>query len=319
MKNPRGYPRRFQHGNRPKRRLDAGSVAVVGQDNLIGIALQKTGMLGGKSRSQGSHRILKACLVHGNHIHVALADQHALFPGRPGHVQAIEIPALVEDCRLRGVQIFRFSISHDTAAEADDPVVHVHDRKNDTVPEFIVHTVSLIHIHKPGFPKKFVGDTLLFQIKIQVVAVFVGIAKAKAPDCLVGEASVFQVFHGLAAVLRPKLVIIVFCRHLVHIQDASPKILCPSFLLGVFFLRKCDASPLCQKFHSFRERIILVLLNKRKYVSTRPAAETVIHLLIRTYGKGGRFLVVEGAEPEVGASLPLEFYIFGNDTDDVIP
>ena len=48
MKNPRGYPRRFQHRNRPKRRLDAGSVAVVGQDNLIGIALQKTGMLGGR-------------------------------------------------------------------------------------------------------------------------------------------------------------------------------------------------------------------------------------------------------------------------------
>ena len=127
-------------------------------------------MLGGEGRSQGSHGVFKARLVHGNHIHVALADQHALFPSRPGHVQAIEVPALVEDCRLRGVQIF-----HDTAAETDDPVVHVHNGKNDTIPEFIVHTVSLIHIHKPGFPKKFVGDTLLFQIKIQVVAVFVRI------------------------------------------------------------------------------------------------------------------------------------------------
>ena len=319
MENPRRDPRRLQHGNGPERRLDTGSVAVVGQDNLIGIALQKAGMLGGEGRSQGSHRVFKARLMHGNHIHVALADQHALFPGRPGHVQAIEVPALVEDCRLRGVQIFRFSISHDTAAEADDPVVHVHDRKNDTVPEFIVHTVSLIHIHKSGFPQKLVGDALFFQIKIEVVAVFVGIAKAEASDRLIGEPPVFQVFHGLTAVLGPKLVIIVFGCHLVHVQDAGTKILGPSFLLGVFFLRKCDASPLCQKFHSFRERIILVLLNKRKYVSTRSATETVIHLLIRTYGKGGRFLIVEGAEPEVGASLPLEFYIFGNDADDVIP
>ena len=257
--------------------------------------------------------------MHGNHIHVALADQHALFPGRPGHVQAIEIPALVEDCRLRGVQIFRFSISHDTAAETDDPVVHVHDRKNDTIPEFIIHALSLIYIHKPGFPKKFVGDTLLFQIKIQVVAVFVGIAKAEASDRLIGEPPVFQVFHGLTAVLGPKLVIIVFGCHLVHVQDAGTKILGPPLLLGVFFLRERDACPLRQEFHGLREGIILVLLNKRKYVSTRPAAETVIHLLIRTHGKGGRFLIVEGAEPEVGASLPLEFYIFGNDADDVIP
>ena len=257
--------------------------------------------------------------MHGNHIHVALADQHALFPGRPGHVQAIEIPALIKDRRLRRVQIFRLSVSHDTAAEADYTVVYVHNGKNDTIPEFIIHALSLIYIHKPGFPKKFVGDTLLFQIKIQVVAVFVGIAKAEASDRLIGEPPVFQVFHGLTAVLGPKLVIIVFGCHLVHVQDAGTKILGPPLLLGVFFLRERDACPLRQKFHSFRERIILVLLNKRKYVSTRSAAETVIHLLIRTYGKGGRFLVVEGAEPEVGASFPLEFYIFGNDADDVIP
>ena len=53
MKNPRGYPRRFQHRNRPKRRLDAGSVAVVGQDDLIRITLQKAGML---RRQGGSQR-----------------------------------------------------------------------------------------------------------------------------------------------------------------------------------------------------------------------------------------------------------------------
>ena len=83
-------------------------------------------------------------------------------------------------CRLRGVQVLGLGIPHDPAAETDDPAARVHDGEHDPVPEFIVHTVSLIHIHKPGFPKQFVGDTLLFQIKIQVVAVFVGIAKAKA-------------------------------------------------------------------------------------------------------------------------------------------
>ena len=52
-------------------------------------------------------------------------------------------------------------------------------------------------------------------------------------------------------------------------------------------------------------------------VPVRSAGKTVV--VVVCYQQAGVVVVVEGAEPEVGASFPLEFYIFGNDADDVIP
>ena len=116
--------------------------------------------------SQRSYGVREPCLVHGDHIHIALAQDQIVFSGRPCRIQSVEIPAFIEDLRLRGIQIFRFSVSHDTSAKSNDTVIDIHDRKDDTVPEFIIHPMLLIHVKQPGFPKQLITVVFVFQISV---------------------------------------------------------------------------------------------------------------------------------------------------------
>ena len=53
------------------------------------------------SRSQRRHCIVKSCLMHGDHIHVPLADDQIFLSRRTRHIQSVQISALIKDLRLR--------------------------------------------------------------------------------------------------------------------------------------------------------------------------------------------------------------------------
>ena len=90
-----------QDRNGPPGSLDARIVRIVGQQHLVHIALQKTRLIFRQGGAQGGHRTLKAGLVHGNHIHIALAEDHIGLPGLPGEIQPEEIPGFVEKLGFR--------------------------------------------------------------------------------------------------------------------------------------------------------------------------------------------------------------------------
>ena len=137
-----------------------------------------------KCRSKGSHRIGKSCLVKGNHIQVAFTDKKEAFPGSPGIIKAVQVPALVKQLCLRGVQVFWFPVPHDAAAKTNDTVIHIHDWEHDTVPE-LVPAPALFQGHQPGILKETVLITLALQETVQVVAGLIGITQAETYDCII--------------------------------------------------------------------------------------------------------------------------------------
>ena len=150
-------------------------------------------MTGREGSSKRSHRICKACLMHGNHVHITLTEDQIILSRGSCHIQTVQIPAFIKNLRLRRVQIFRFSVSHHAPAKTDHPVIDVHDRKNHTVPEFIIHSPSLVRIKQSGFPQKLIRISLCLHIFIKVIAVLVGISKTEFLDRLLAQTSACEI------------------------------------------------------------------------------------------------------------------------------
>ena len=89
--------------------------------------------------------------MHGNHIHISLTGQHIFFPAGTGIIQAVQITALIKDHGFRGIQVFGSSISHHASAKANDTVIHIHNRKHNAVPEFVVGS-ALFHGYQSTVP-----------------------------------------------------------------------------------------------------------------------------------------------------------------------
>ena len=96
-------------------------------------------------------------------------------------MQAEGVSALIEDLRLRRIQIFRLSVAQDPAAEADDASAGVRNRKHDPVPEFFGDASPLVEGHEPARVDVFVGIAFFLLIRV----------KPAAP----GEAET-EIFHG---------------------------------------------------------------------------------------------------------------------------
>ena len=97
-----------------------------------------------KSRAQRGDGICKACLVHGNHVHIAFAKKHRLLPAGFCDMKPIKVPAFIEDHCLRGIQILGLSIPQDAASKADYPAGYIHDRIHHPVTESVIHSSSVI-------------------------------------------------------------------------------------------------------------------------------------------------------------------------------
>ena len=156
-------------------------------------------MLGSKGRSQRRHGIGEARLVHGDHIHVALADQHIPGPGCSCEIQAIQIPALIKKLRFRGVQIFGLSLSHDAPSEADEPVIDIQDREHDPVPELVVSPLPFIYGNQSGLCDHLILISFGTKIFVEVIAVLVGISQAKRLDGVIPKFPVLKIGERLGA------------------------------------------------------------------------------------------------------------------------
>ena len=84
-----------QNADAPQRRLDSGTVAVVGQQHIVCIP-PKRRLLRCESSPQGCHRLPEARLMHGDHIHITLAENDVGAPGPSGIIEPVQIPPLVK-------------------------------------------------------------------------------------------------------------------------------------------------------------------------------------------------------------------------------
>ena len=107
-------------------------------------------MSGRKCRSERSDRIVKACLMQCDHIHIAFTQEHLRLFRHARQMQRVEISRLVKNRCLRRIQVFRFTLTHHSATEADDLSTHIHDREHRTVPEFVVSATFFIKRDQTG-------------------------------------------------------------------------------------------------------------------------------------------------------------------------
>ena len=111
-----------------------GGVGVETEDDLLGVALEDAGVVGGEGGALRCDGILDVGQVAGDDVELAFADDDRLGfeDGALGLVEPVDHAALAEDRRLGGVDVFAALLlgGKHAAAEADHPALLVADREN---------------------------------------------------------------------------------------------------------------------------------------------------------------------------------------------
>ena len=90
-----------QNADCTKRRVHTRTVAVIRQQYLLCISVDQPRLPLGKRSAQRRHRLSETGLMQGNHIHIALTQNHIVSPGCARKIQPVQITALVKNRRLR--------------------------------------------------------------------------------------------------------------------------------------------------------------------------------------------------------------------------
>ncbi len=298
--------------------LDARSIAVVGEQDMLCVALDHLCLTVREGCAEGGDCHVKARLVLGDDIHISFTENEVPRLALSCDVQAVKVSRLVEDRRLRGVEVLGLSVAHDTAAEADDPVCRVHDGIHDPVPKLVVQAPLLIKGRDSGCQDVVIGKALFAQHGNAVIVGAVRIPQPEPVHRVHGELSGLEVLHPLLPPRGAEELEVIGCRLLVDGKQDVP-LLCPLFcLLGVVGLREGDAGPLRQDLQRLLEAVVLILHQERDHRSALPAAEAVVELLPRGDIKARRLVRMERAHPLVLRAGLLEGDILSDHVNDVI-
>jgi hypothetical protein len=109
-------------------------------------------------------------------------------------VQAIELPALVEDGCLGGIQVFGFAIAQDPTAKADDPPPAVADGEDDAVAEAVINLAILID-DQTGLEQVFAVRFGATQAAEEEIPVWWGITQSEGQGDLTAQAAPLEVVH----------------------------------------------------------------------------------------------------------------------------
>ncbi len=247
--------------------------------------------------------------MHGNHIHITLAQYDVARTGAFGKIKAVKIPALVKNHRFLGIQVLGLSLSHHPAPETDYPVVGILDGKHYPVPELVPGSVFFIESRKPRLAQQLVRVTLVFQIFRQIVAGHIGKSQPEPVYGIVRQLPPFQIPVPCLSFFRAELIVKIFCRFFVDLKELCAPALPLFRFLVKFRLGELNARPLRKLLHGLGERIIFVFHKESKDISSRPAAEAMINLLTPGHRKRRRLFIMKRAQPQITASPPLQLYV----------
>ena len=255
-------------------------------------------MLLGEGGAHGGHHIVKARLVEGDHVDVAL-HQHQVGPlGALGKVEGVDQPALVEHHGLRGIQVLGpLHPRQDAAGEAHHVPPHIDDGEHEPGAELVVDA-AVFPSHRQARVDEFHLAVALFREgPCQAVPLVGGGPQAEAGGGAGGELPLGDVVPHPRAPRAFQIVVVEPGGVLVGRQKPGP--LFPARLVGAR-LRHLHPRPLGQQAHRVGKGQVLHLHDKGDHPASLAAAEAVVDLLIRRDGKGGGLFVVEGAQaPQV--------------------
>ena len=148
---------------RAPRRILSGGVHVVAENDLVRIPFQKPRLLHRKRRPQRRDDIRHAVRMKGNGVHVPFHhDDLALLANlRKRLKQREKQTTLIENRRLRRIQILRIPVPHDAPAERHRFPAQIQNGKHAPVAEHIEITPVPLTT-KPGCDQNFRRDIFLF-------------------------------------------------------------------------------------------------------------------------------------------------------------
>ena len=201
---------------------------------------------GGQGGAAGADGGIDARLLHTDDIHVALAQDQVIFPGGSGYIQSVQITALVKKYGSLANSGTWLAVSHHSPAKSNHPVIDIHDWKNNTIPEFVIHALAFIHIEKAGFPKKFITVILGFRYLYRSSLYLSRIPQTEFPDRLFAETSACKIIVGIFSTFTAQLVIKILSRFLIDFKQGCALLRFRPCLLGIFDLGKFHTGTLCQ-------------------------------------------------------------------------
>ena len=104
----------------------------------------------------------------------------------------------------------------------------------------------------------------------------------------------------------------------MDIQELTFQFLCPAVFASALRFRQIDMCAVRKCFQAFLEGIVLIFHEKTDDVASGAAAETVIDLFPRTYGKGRGLFPVKRAKAEIIGPFFRKADILPYDIDDIV-
>src|SRR5690606_30503236 len=114
-------------------------------------------------------------------------------------VEPVELPALVKQRGLRGVQVLGLALVEHASAEADNTPPIVVDRKHDAVAEAVVAAVGLPAHGEPGLDQRLARPGADAQGARQVVPAVGRITETEGGGHLAADSPSLEIRHGTLA------------------------------------------------------------------------------------------------------------------------
>ena len=306
-----------QYSDISERRPHSRSIAVVSEQYPVGIAVQERGLTGRKSCSQRGDCLYKSGLVHGDDIHVALAENQVVFFAPPGQIQGIQIAPFVEYLCVRGIDILGLAVSQDTSSESDHPASDILDREHDAVPESVMNSLLFIEQSYIRLQNQIIRKSFLSQIGSQVIPGSVREAEPELVERLRRQLPSSEIPHAALSPAGAEQLVIIGRRLLVDREQVLPVLLAFSGLLTQFPDGKRDAGPVRQLLQRLREGAVVVFHQESDRASSRSAAEAVIHVFARNHSERRCLFIMKGTQTDIVLPSFFQMNMGGDHVHDI--
>ena len=252
--------------------------------------------------------------MHGNNVHVTLAENEPPGSALLGDLQCEHGIRLVVDQCLGAVDVLGFGIIHHTPAKGNDVAPQVKDGGHHPLPEQAVDPARLAALEQAAGIQLLLVVPLIAQILVQPLPVVRCIAQPEPDDGLVVQTAPPPVGPGLPGFLDRGIQagVEVPCGFLVHGKDAAAQ---TARLVVLLRFRHSRAG----SQHLDRLGVVDAVdaADEVDDIAAHTAAKAVKALGIRVDVERGGLFAVEGAQAAIQPPLPLELDIVAHHIHDI--
>ena len=273
----------------------AGAVAVEAEDRLVRHFPEQAELVLGQRGAERRHGCGIAGVHHRDDVDIAFDrdDRCAIMRGLARGGDVVERAALVEERRLRRVEIFRLRVFLErAAAEGDDAAAQIGDREHHAVAEAVErHRDVVAGDQQPGLDHVLDRDAVRAEMLLEREALGRRIAEPELELRRRIEPAVGEIAARLGAVSRRERVLEEFRRKLHHVmQRLAPRV---ARLVLARDLRQRHAGHLRQPLDRFRKAHAFAFHDEVEDAAVLAGGEIEPGLLLVVHEEGRRLLLVE--------------------------